>query len=150
MCNESLSPSRRQRSFDSFGELGFNVLITGVRAPISTGATTVTSTCTLATPPTKRKSKKTRGHGRFTSPVPPPRPDEILPPRRGRNARQSVIQAEHFRKYIYLRRQLKPWSDSFRTKYGRTPSLLDVHQANVPGLLDRFVEYLEALDRLRS
>lgn len=86
---------------------------------------------------------------RFLRPVPPPRPDEIMPSKRGRYARKRVVQAENFRKYMYLRRQLKPWSDAFRVKHGRTPSLVDVHQANIPGLMDRFVEYLEALDQLR-
>lgn len=50
---------------------------------------------------------------------------------------------------MYLRRLLKPWSDSFRARNGRTPSLVDVHDAQVPGLFDRFVEYLDALDGLR-
>jgi hypothetical protein len=61
-----------------------------------------------------------------------------------------VRDAEHFRKYIYLRRQLKPWSEEFRALNGRTPSLADVYDAGVPGLLDRFVEYLDALEKLRS
>lgn len=72
-----------------------------------------------------------------------------MPRRRGRNGLKRVRQAEHFRQYMYLRRQLKPWSDAFREEHGRTPSLVDVHEANIPGLLDRFVEYLEALNELR-
>ncbi len=140
------SPARRCRT--AISEVAFNFLPSTAAPVIAASSTIASSTCcTLAPPPTKRKGG---GRGRFTTPVPPPRPDEVLPPSRGRNARKRVIQAEHFRQYIYLRRQLKPWSDSFRAKYGRTPSLVDVHQAGVPGLLDRFVEYLEALDRLRS
>ncbi|CAN8067929.1 unnamed protein product [Agarophyton chilense] len=79
---------------------------------------------------------------RFT-PVPPPKPHEILRPRRGRNARRRTKDAESFRRYMYLRRQLKPWSDEFRRKHGRTPGLIDVHASDVPGLLDRFVEFLK-------
>lgn len=72
-----------------------------------------------------------------------------MPTRRGRDSRRRVRDAEHFRRYIYLRRQLKPWSDAFRAQHGRTPSLIDVHASDIPGLLDRFVEYLEALEGLR-
>ncbi|PXF48174.1 hypothetical protein BWQ96_02126 [Gracilariopsis chorda] len=83
------------------------------------------------------------------APVPAPKPHEILRPKRGRNSRRRTREAEYFRRYMYLRRQLKPWSDDFRRKHGRTPSLIDVHASDVPGLLDRFVEYLDALESLR-
>lgn len=86
---------------------------------------------------------------RFSRPVPPPKPHEIPSPRRGRDSRRRIRQAENFHRYIYLRRQLKPWSDSFRSKHGRTPSLLDVYKQDIPGLLERFVEYLDALENLR-
>lgn len=81
--------------------------------------------------------------------MPAPLPHEIVRPSRGRDARRRVRDAEHFRRYMYLRRQLKPWSDAFRERHGRTPSLIDVHAAGVPGLLDRFVEYLDALEGMR-
>lgn len=87
---------------------------------------------------------------RFTQPVPKALPHEVFPVRRGRNARRNVEQAEYFRQYMFLRRQLKPWSEKFRAAHGRTPSLEDVHKADIPGLLDRFIDYLEALDKLRS
>lgn len=83
------------------------------------------------------------------APVPDPKPHEILRPKRGRNSRRRTREAEYFRRYMYLRRQLKPWSDEFRRTHGRTPSLIDVHASDVPGLLDRFVEYLDALESLR-
>lgn len=90
-------------------------------------------------------------HGdRFVVPVPTALPHEVLPPARGRDSRRKIRSAEHFRKYMYLRRLLKPWSESFREKHGRTPTLVDVHEAQVPGLLDRFVEYLNALDGMRT
>lgn len=97
-----------------------------------------------------KPSTNEHGESKYLQPVPPRQPEDILVPKRGRNARKRMHQAEHFRHYLYLRRQLKPWSDTFREKYGRTPSLVEVHQASVPGLLDRFVEYLEALDKLRD
>lgn len=81
--------------------------------------------------------------------MPEAKPHEILSPQRGRNSRRRTREAEHFRKYIYLRKQLKPWSDEFRAKHGRPPSLIDVDQAHIPGLLDRFKEYLDALEGLR-
>lgn len=86
---------------------------------------------------------------RFSQPVPDAQPHEVMPTRRGRDSRRRVREAEHFRRYIYLRRQLKPWSDDFRAQHGRTPSLIDVHASDIPGLLDRFVEYLEALEGIR-
>lgn len=95
-------------------------------------------------------SRSAASYSRFAQPVPKPLPHEILPVRRGRNARKHVMQAEYFRQYMFLRRQLKPWSEEFRAIHGRIPNLEDVHEAGVPGLLDRFVEYLEALEKLRS
>lgn len=90
-------------------------------------------------------------HGdRYVLPVPRALPHEVLKPARGRGSRKRMRTAEHFRKYMYLRRLLSPWSEAFREKHGRTPTLVDVHEAQVPGLLDRFVEYLNALDGLRS
>lgn len=86
---------------------------------------------------------------RFLQPVPEAKPHEILRPRRGRDSQKHIRMAEQFRRYLYLRKLLKPWSDRFRSKHNRTPTLVDVHDAEVPGLLDRFVEYLEALDALR-
>lgn len=86
---------------------------------------------------------------RFLQPVPDPKPHEIVAPRRGRDSQKRIRMAEQFRRYLYLRKLLKPWSDLFRSKYDRTPTLVDVHDANVPGLLDRFIEYLDALDALR-
>lgn len=102
-------------------------------------------TATVAFPsPTTRP-----GQSRFSRPVPPAKPCELPSPRRGRDSRRRIRQAENFRRYLYLRRQLKPWSDSFRAKHGRTPSLLDVYEQDIPGLLERFVEYLDALENLR-
>lgn len=101
----------------------------------------------VAAPPPNIKSPL--APSRFAQPVPAPKPHEIMQPKRGRNSRRRIIEAEQFRKYIYLRRQLKPWSDDFRAKHGRTPSLIDVHASDIPGLMDRFVEYLEALELLR-
>jgi hypothetical protein len=91
-----------------------------------------------------------RTYPHLTRPVPDALPHEVLPKRRGRNAMRRVREAESFRVYMVLRRQLKPWSDQFRTIHGRTPDLADVHKAGVPGLLDRFVDYLEALQSLRG
>jgi hypothetical protein len=88
-------------------------------------------------------------YSRYARPVPAALPHEVLPRRRGRDSLRRAEEAEHFRKYLFLRRQLKPWSDQFRGAHGRTPSLEDVHKAGVPGLLDRFVEYLDALEGLR-
>lgn len=88
-------------------------------------------------------------YSRYAQPVPKALPHEILPRRRGRDSLKRVEEAEHFRKYMFLRRQLKPWSENFRITHGRTPNLADVHKAGVPGLLDRFIEYLEALEGLR-
>lgn len=87
---------------------------------------------------------------RFVDPVPEPLPFEVLKPRRGRDSSRRIREAEHFRQYMYLRRLLKPWSEQFRERFGRTPSLVDVHDAAIPGLLDRFVEYLDAVDGLRN
>lgn len=87
---------------------------------------------------------------RFTDPVPKALPHEIMPKKRGRDARRRARDAENFRKYMYLRRLLKPWSDNFRRKYGHTPTLVDVHDAAIPGLLDRFIEYLDAVEALRA
>lgn len=87
---------------------------------------------------------------RCAKPVPKPEPHEIMPRRRGRNSLRRIEEAEHFRRYMVLRRQLKPWSDDFRSIHGRTPTLADVHKTGVPGLLERFLEYLDALDGLRS
>lgn len=87
---------------------------------------------------------------RFLQPVPEAKPHEIVRPRRGRDSQKRIRMAEQFRRYLYLRKLLKPWSDLFRSKHNRTPTLVDVHDAEVPGLLDRFIEYLEALDALRS
>lgn len=138
MC--ASAPARRQRT-PAFCLAPSSIALRSV--PLAT------SRAPAAPPPRAAPSLPPR-QSRFLKPVPPPRPEEILPRKRGRNGLKRVHQAEHFRQYIYLRRQLKPWSDAFRKKHGRTPSLVDVHQSNVPGLLDRFVEYLEALDRLRE
>lgn len=105
-------------------------------------------TSTAIVPALPKTSPPITHRSRF-SPVPAAKPHEILRPARGRNSRRRTREAEYFRRYMYLRRQLKPWSDEFRTMHGRTPSLIDVHASEVPGLLDRFVEYLEALEGLR-
>lgn len=86
---------------------------------------------------------------RFLQPVPEPKPHEILAPRRGRDSQKRIRTGEYLRRYMYLRKLLKPWSDRFREKYNRTPTLVDVHDANIPGLLERFIEYLDTLDALR-
>ena len=86
---------------------------------------------------------------RYAQPVPKAKPSEVVPPRRGRDSKRRTRDAESFRKYLILRKQLKPWSDAFRTRHGRTPSLIDAHASEIPGLGDRFVEYLDALNDLR-
>lgn len=116
----------------------------GARVRVLTTTAAPTTTQMVAAPPPPAPS-----YTRYTRPVPAAKPHEILPTRRGRNSRRRVKEAEHFRKYMFLRRQLKPWSDDFRAKHGRTPNLVDVHKSEIPGLLDRFVEYLEVLEGLR-
>ena len=97
------------------------------------------------------KAPAKRQISRFTRGVPPAPPkDTASKPRRGRDAKRRMKDAESFRQYVYLRKQLKPWSDAFRAKHGRTPNLVDVHNADVPGLMDRFLEYLDALESMRD
>ncbi|KAJ8903275.1 hypothetical protein NDN08_004384 [Rhodosorus marinus] len=67
---------------------------------------------------------------------------------RGRNARKNIQDAHDFKTYMYLRRRLSVWSETFRDRHGRIPTLTDVKLANIEGLEDMFLQYINVRDRL--
>mmetsp|Transcript_4405 Transcript_4405/g.13354 ORF Transcript_4405/g.13354 Transcript_4405/m.13354 type:complete len:140 (-) Transcript_4405:374-793(-) len=81
-----------------------------------------------------------------TAPPPVKREFSLTMPRGGRKQKKADrirAEADRFGKYMVLRRQLAPWSEYFRETYGRIPSLRDVRESKVPGLLEKFQEYVE-------
>mmetsp|Transcript_24793 Transcript_24793/g.97994 ORF Transcript_24793/g.97994 Transcript_24793/m.97994 type:complete len:142 (+) Transcript_24793:234-659(+) len=70
--------------------------------------------------------------------------------RKKKKADRIRREEDRFCKYMTLRRQLTPWSEFFREEHGRTPSLRDVQEAGVPGLLEKFSEYVEIRDHFWS
>lgn len=144
------STSRRQRSHGMFAFSAIRLTTVTISSSVSdvvhvqSQPSTRPFTVTVV-PPRQPPAKITR----YAQPVPKAKPSEIIVPRRGRDSKRRARDAESFRKYLILRRQLKPWSDAFRARHGRTPSLVDAHDSQIPGLGDRFVEYLDALDELR-
>lgn len=62
-----------------------------------------------------------------------------------RHCRSAAVPAEvamASRELLALRDELKPWSDKFRSTYGRTPTTADAARSAVPGLLSKFRRYI--------
>lgn len=62
--------------------------------------------------------------------------------------RYRLMETMDINRFIELRRKLQEWSDSFKSKNGRLPSLSDVRNRGKHGLYHQFCEYIDMRNKI--